>query len=255
MSIVQASGEQALRLRTIAVSVVAGSALVFAAVPLVGKDAAVMWFGPLGDFPLTIQFAEWIAFFVGLGEVMVRFRIAKAENAEAGLRFLPEDHATVLRGEDLEPIYRRVYESPGSDSRFLPRLVLSTIRSYRCSGTIDQANALMNSSLELFMHEIDLRYTVLRYVVWLIPSLGFIGTVVGIAAALRKAAGIDFSSTEINVLALLTEDLGVAFDTTMLALVLSMVLVLLMNLAQSREEAGLNRAGQYCLHNLVNRLY
>jgi len=28
------------------------------------------------------------------------------------------------------------------------------------------------------MHEIDLRYSMLRYLTWLIPSLGFIGTVV-----------------------------------------------------------------------------
>ena len=32
-------------------------------------------------------------------------------------------------------------------------------------------------------------------------------------------------------------------------------LVLLMHIAQCREEAALNNSGQYCLDNLINRLY
>ncbi|CAA7617135.1 MotA/TolQ/ExbB proton channel family protein [Magnetospirillum sp. SS-4] len=243
------------RLGVVGGCAVGGGLVLWLSSAMLGEVAATMWLGPAAAFPLTIQFAEWLVFFAGLGEAVVRLRAGRAETGQLARHYLPEDHGTVLRGEDLEPIYRRVHDQPDAQVRFLPRLILSTIRSFRCSGSIDQANALMGSGLELFMHEIDLRYTWLRYMVWLIPSLGFIGTVVGIAAALRKASGFDLSSTDINVLALLTEDLGVAFDTTMLALVLSMVLVLLMSLAQAREETALNRAGQYCLNNLVNRLY
>jgi flagellar motor component MotA len=118
---------------------------------------------------------------------------------------------------------------------------------------VDQANALLNSSLELFLHEIDLRYSMVRYVIWVIPALGFIGTVMGISLALAYAGAADLQDP--SLLAGLTKQLAVAFDTTLLALVLSAVLVLAQHLVQAYEERSLNQAGQYCLDNLINRLY
>jgi hypothetical protein len=52
-----------------------------------------------------------------------------------------------------------------------------------------------------------------------------------------------------------TERLGVAFSTTLVGLLMSAVLVFLQNVIQAREERALNAAGQYCLDNLINRLY
>ena len=50
---------------------------------------------------------------------------------------------------------------------------------------------MFNASLELFEHEVELRYNTLRYIVWLIPTLGFIGTAVGIALALSDAGSVE----------------------------------------------------------------
>ena len=103
-------------------------------------------------------------------------------------------------------------------------------------------------------HEVDGRYSLLRYLVWVIPTIGFIGTVVGIATALGEAGDTqDFQDPAL--LGELTRNLGVAFYTTMLALVQSAILVLAQSVTQAREEGALNRAGQYCLDNLINRLY
>jgi biopolymer transport protein ExbB/TolQ len=52
-----------------------------------------------------------------------------------------------------------------------------------------------------------------------------------------------------------TERLGVAFATTLVALVQASILVFIQNIVQGREESALNKAGQYCLDNLINRLY
>ena len=92
----------------------------------------------------------------------------------------------------------------------------------------------------------------LRYIAWLIPSLGFIGTVVGIGGALRWA-GANAESHEL--LAHTTQLLGVSFNGTLVALVLAACLAFLTNVAQAREEQALNRAAQYCLDNLINRLF
>ncbi len=126
--------------------------------------------------------------------------------------------------------------------------------NFNLGQSVDQTNSLLNSSLELFLHELDLRYNMIRYITWLIPSLGFIGTVIGIMLALNYAG--DRANVESpEMLYQVTERLGVAFSTTLVALVMAAILVFLQNLIQGREENMLNKSGQYCLDNLINRLY
>ena len=206
-------------------------------------------------WPLTVQTLMWVIFFIGLGELVLRWYDGWLEDQQIRQGFLPEDDETVLRpGDDMTPIYQRVRSSPFRDRCFLPRLIERCVLGYNLSHSADQTNSLLNSSLELFIHEIDLRYNIIRYITWLIPSMGFIGTVIGIMLALNYAG--DRANVESpDMLYQVTERLGVAFSTTLLALVMAAILVFIQNLVQGREERALNRAGQYCLDNLINRLY
>lgn len=208
-------------------------------------------------FPFTIQTTQWVVFFLGLGELLVRAREAAAERAQLRLGYLPEDETTVLQSPDLRRIYARAREArtPGAtgEKRFLPRLIHRVVTQFQTSKSVDQANALLNSSLELYLHEIDLRYTLTRYVIWAIPALGFLGTVLGIALALDYAGNADMQDPQF--LHNLTERLAVAFNTTLVALCMSTVLVLVQHIVQAREERALNESGQYCLDNLINRLF
>jgi biopolymer transport protein ExbB/TolQ len=208
-------------------------------------------------YPLTAQNVMWVVFMLGLGELFVRWREAQAELRQLRSGYLPEDETTVLQAPDLRQIYARAREvaQPGSAGarRFLPRLIQRVAIQFQTSRSIEQASTLLNSSLELFLHEIDLHYSMTRYIIWLIPSLGFIGTVIGISLALAYAGEVDLQDP--TLLAELTKRLAVAFNTTLLALVMSAVLVLIQHVVQAREEGVLNEVGQYCLDNLINRLY
>ncbi len=208
-------------------------------------------------YPLTVQNIMWIVFAVGLGELFIRWREARAERRQLSAGYLPEDESTVLQAPDLRQIYARAREQSLPDGpsagRFLPRLIQRVILQFQASGSVEQSSTLLNSSLELFLHEIDLRYSMIRYIVWLIPSLGFIGTVIGISLALGFAGQVDLQDP--TLLAELTKRLAVAFNTTLLALVMSAVIVLVQHVVQARDEGALNEVGQYCLDNLINRLY
>ena len=206
-------------------------------------------------FPFTVQNILWLAFFAGLGELSIRWRAGRLEASQVDRGYLPEDEETVLRpGEDLTPIYQKVRASKYRETCFVPRLIERCVLGFNISHSADQTNALLNSSLELYLHEIDLRYNIIRYITWLIPSLGFIGTVIGIMMALNYAG--DRANVEsADMLYQVTERLGVAFSTTLLALVMAAILVFIQNIVQGREETALNRAGQYTLDNLINRLY
>ena len=200
----------------------------------------------------------WIVFFIGAGELLVRHLETNREIRQVHKGLLPEDETTLLRKQDLVGLYKRMRGTiAAGETHFLQRLMARCIQQFQISGDIDKANNLFNSSLELFQHEIELKYNALRYVVWLIPTLGFIGTVVGIAFALNDAGTVETVEAYQNpeLLQQLTKILGVAFATTLLALLQSAVLMFVLHVVQGREEAALNRIGQYCLDNLINRLY
>jgi flagellar motor component MotA len=185
----------------------------------------------------------------------IRWYYGWLEENQIARNYLPEDEETVLRpGADITPIYQKVRASKYRDICFVPRLIERCVLGYNLSHSADQTNSLLNSSLELYIHEIDLRYNIIRYITWLIPSMGFIGTVIGIMLALNYAG--DRANVESpDMLFQVTERLGVAFSTTLVALVMAAVLVFIQSIVQAREERALNRAGQYCLDNLINRLY
>jgi biopolymer transport protein ExbB/TolQ len=205
-------------------------------------------------YPLTIQTFEWLAFGFGLGELVARARDAREERAQLRAGLLPEDESTILHRPDLRRIYAATRQALHASPRqhFLPRLVHRIVLQFQANRSVGEANALLTSSMELFQHEIDLRYTLVRYTIWVLPTLGFLGTVMGISLALRYAGAAN--PRDPNLLHELTKILAVKFDTTLVALALSAILVLLQHLIQRYEESALNAVGQYTIDNLVNRL-
>ena len=214
-------------------------------------------------YPFTIQNVMWIVFFVTAGELIVRHLVGADEADQLRLGLLPEDRETMLNREELKELVPRVNRTDPDEQYWMQRLLTRTMLQFLSTGSIEQVNAVFNSSMELYQHETELRYNMLRYFVWLIPTLGFIGTVVGIAFALGEAgrmfAGIDpnadVAALGQEMMTELTGALGVAFYTTMLALLQSAALMFALHVVQGREESALNRIGQYCLKNLINRLY
>jgi biopolymer transport protein ExbB/TolQ len=202
-------------------------------------------------YPFTIQNFMHIVFFVGLGELFVRWRIAVREKAFLSAQFLPEDDRTVLLSRDLGPIRRRVASLFDHENGFLPSLINLAILQFQSSSSVEQAAGVMSQQLELMGHRLDLRYGLVRFIAWVVPTVGFIGTVFSLGASL-SAAGDPNKTLNLHEVA---RTLGVGFDCTMVALVESAILVFLLHLVQEREESALNGAGDYALRNLINRLY
>lgn len=214
--------------------------------------AAAFWIGrgdALFPFPLTIQNFEHVLFFIALGELFQRWRSAASETAFLARGFLPESDDAVLTLDDLGPLRRKVAGAFEAERGFLPYIIDLSVLQAQASRSVDQTVSVLNSTLELIAHRVDLRYQLLRYLSWAIPTVGFIGTVAGIGSALTL---IDPENMQMK---LITGSLAVAFDTTVIALFESAIIVFLMNMIQKEEELAVNRAGTYCLKNLINRLY
>lgn len=209
--------------------------------------SAKSFFDPV--YPFTIQNLMYVMSALGFADLYVRWRTTERERKYHALRLLPEDD-TILRVEELGPMRRRIVELRADEDAFLPRLIDLSMLQLLTSRSLEQTVAIFTSTLELMSHRVDLSYQTMRFLVWFIPTTGFIGTVVGISIALegmKDSRNIAFDRV--------TAGLAVAFYTTIIALVLSAILVFLQNIVQRREELTLNRAADYCLRNLINRVY
>src|SRR5579864_310240 len=202
-------------------------------------------------YPFTIQNFEHMFFFLALGELFVRWRVGAREILFTHMGLLPEDSQTVLQAHDLSLLRHRVANQFDGEHGFLPSLVDLCILQFQSGRSVDQTVAVMNSSLELIEHRVDMRYGLVRYIAWLIPTMGFIGTVIGLGSSL---AGVPKDSSQINM-STIAHMLSVGFDCTMVALTESAVIVYLLHIVNEQEEKAVNLAGTYTLRNLINRLY
>lgn len=206
------------------------------------------FFAPV--YPLTIQNGMYLMMAIGVADLWLRHTATQREAQYVRKQILPEGDTDILQIDDLGPIRRKIADLKAGENSFLPQLLDLSILQLFTSRSLEQTVEIYTSMLELMSHRLDLSYQTLRYLVWAIPTTGFVGTVVGISIALegmQDPANIEFKRV--------TAGLAVAFYTTIIALLLSAILVLLQNIVQRREETALNRAAQYTLRNLINRVY
>ena len=217
------------------------------------EGAAILFFDMSSTafkYPFTIQNFMWVMFFIGLGELYFRYQESREDIRDLTSNYLIEDEGVFYNTEDLVSVMTKVQ---GKGSR-IAHLIQSLFMRYQASQkSPDETHKMLNSQLEMMQYKLDVDYNMIRYLAWLIPTLGFIGTVVGISKALSYA-GIPGKAEEATFLTELTTRLAVAFDTTLVALMMSAILVYIMHLMQGREEHIVQRCGEYCLNNFINRL-
>jgi hypothetical protein len=98
-------------------------------------------------------------------------------------------------------------------------------------GSADALDDELRSLADLDVARMHAGYSFARIVIWAIPILGFLGTVIGITEAV---AGLSPQALE-DSLPSVTAGLGVAFDTTTLSLALSMALMFCLHTAERFE--------------------
>lgn len=94
-------------------------------------------------------------------------------------------------------------------------------------------------------------YAMTKIIVWAIPILGFLGTVIGITMAIGKLSP-EALETSLDAV---TAGLSVAFDTTAIALALSLVLTFFMTFVKGREEQLLTQVDDRAIDELVGRFH
>jgi biopolymer transport protein ExbB/TolQ len=140
-----------------------------------------------------------------------------------GMRILPEDAREYARPIEALP--------PLESECLLPRTLLAALYRYGATRNVQDVSEAARSVCAAEADRLDAELSMLRYIAWAIPAIGFIGTVRGIGDALgeaHRAVTGDVSGV--------TEGLGTAFNSTLVALLISIVLMFLLHQLQLAQE-------------------
>lgn len=174
------------------------------------------------------------------------FRMPPLSDMASGDSLLLPDDALQWRRE-----LREV--DAGRRDAVLLRLLSGALARCRAEWSPQAAAAAIQEQAELTQCEIESRYSLIRYLTWAIPSIGFIGTVLGIGAAMGAMGGGGEGGGDLVQLA--SAALHTAFDTTLVALVLSVTVMFLMFRTQARDDALIAAASDWCLRRFVYRMH
>ncbi|MFA0811205.1 MotA/TolQ/ExbB proton channel family protein [Microbulbifer epialgicus] len=157
---------------------------------------------------------------------------------------------TSILPEDSRDLSRPIQALPEEERSFLvPRALLTALQRF---GSTRNVAAVSNSVKEVCETEgdrLDSELAMVRYITWAIPSIGFIGTVRGIGEALAQA----HKAVEGDI-AGVTVSLGVAFNSTFIALVISIVIMFFTHQLQLMQERLVLDTQNYCDNRLLRFL-
>jgi biopolymer transport protein ExbB/TolQ/uncharacterized protein YukE len=171
------------------------------------------------------------------------------DEAPALLKVIGSPSATSQAGDAIDPDERRI----------LPvriRQLACTVEGTRApsSGQIMELN---REGSGLDQEHAAGRFTLTRYILYLLPVIGFIGTVEGISKALMNISKVLPMVKDLdgfmNNLTSVTSALQVAFDSTLLALFLSAALMLVQTLVYRRSEDLLARVDRWVVEHVLPR--
>jgi biopolymer transport protein ExbB/TolQ len=166
------------------------------------------------------------------------------------LGLLPVEEGARILQEDARPLQRKVDQIAAERGPFiLANMIRTALAKFALSRSSHDVREAVRSQAEVDQGRLVATMATMNYLAWAIPAIGFFGTVRGLAGSMTLAQQGG------EQLRIATRHLTVAFDCTLVALALSLVVMFLIHLIQREEESLVIDCQQYCLEHLVNHLY
>jgi biopolymer transport protein ExbB/TolQ len=204
-----------------------------------------------------VEYIATTMFFVGMAVLWLKSRQLRREPEE------PDETTDSILGEvpdgglaidEASTLLKRVDEQPEEyrPSYLIRRLrdALEFIERRRCVDGLEEQLRHLAEADEARSHD---SYALVRIVISTIPILGFLGTVIGITRAVAELAQVVGEMSFEQAINSVVSGLSVAFDTTALALGLSIVLMFAMFYMTRKERRCLDRVDGLVAGALVGR--
>ena len=165
------------------------------------------------------------------------------EELEAGERILPGT------APELAKRCEAAAEAAGAGATLVTKAVSRALQRFHSTASVQETSQSVQELADAESNRLDSEMAIIRYTAWAIPSIGFIGTVRGIGEALMRADQAiqgDVSGV--------TTALGLAFNSTFVALLLSIFLMLGVYTLQRQQEAHVQSVETFCRDKLIENM-
>ncbi|RLC48187.1 MAG: hypothetical protein DRH70_01615 [Candidatus Coatesbacteria bacterium] len=206
-----------------------------------------------------VPYAITILFFWGASILLAKYLGMRMERAYLLADPVAKVHKGPFSPESARQIASDLTELwEASRATVLPNRLVRMLGQFASTGEPESMQGVLREESEIDEAELSASYTMVKVFAWAIPILGFIGTVIGIVQAVAGFSNfVDASVADISQiksgLGLVTGGLSVAFETTLLALVVSLILMIPMSALQKSEENLLTAFDRYCIDSTITR--
>lgn len=181
----------------------------------------------------------------------MRFREIRAQRELLQAGYLKKDGGTVILPSDAREYLRTLEQLPPAQrDSVLPRVLAGALKRFGATGNVQDASTTVHNVCESESNRLDAELSILRFSVWVTPAIGFVGTVRGIGLALQGAElAVKGDTTAV------TSGLGISFNSTLVALTLSIVLMFVLYEIQLAQERLVLDTENYAEEELISRLH
>ena len=207
----------------------------------------------------TIPYYTMLLTFWCLAILLVKRQKLKVQRKALAFKLIPETADYVISSMNANEIIVNMGNKVNRVENFIVLWrVQRALSNLKNIGRVSDVSALLSDLASDDSNYIENTYTLPKGLIWAIPVIGFIGTVLGLSQAVGGfgqviARGADLDALK-TALGGVTGGLATAFETTLIALVAALAVQLLMTLEMQKEEDFLDDCAGYCHDNLTSHL-
>jgi biopolymer transport protein ExbB/TolQ len=197
-----------------------------------------------------VEIIETTVFFIGVAALVMRLFALYTQFGSLHLTLLEAMPDGGQRIEDCDRLLAELDEVPERQrNSYLVCRLRDAISFVKRKGSADALDLHLRHLEEVESIQIQSGYSLVKMIIWAIPILGLLGTVIGITIAVANLdpATLEQSMTKV------THGLGVAFDHTATALALTMILMFSKSGVERVEDRLLARVDARVSAELVGR--
>ena len=197
--------------------------------------------------------------FLAASTLFIKWRKLAFQKSAFRIELIPPGQSFSLTSETALDVISRLNSLVDEPKRFvLFNRIERALLNLKNVGNLSDVSEMLRSQAENDEGHAESSYGILTGIIWVMPILGFIGTVVGLSGAIGGFGTVLGAEATIeslrNGLAPVTSNLGIAFDTTFVALVFSMTIQLLITVLRKKEDQFLDECRDYAHVNIISKL-
>jgi biopolymer transport protein ExbB/TolQ len=236
----------------------AAAAFLFVADLLYGSNSTFSHrFGEffLRDNNRYATFPATLFFFWGVVIVLLKMPKLRLQRRALDLAAVPQSREFVLNEATARTVLERMRSLVDDTRHFiLLNRIDRALSNLHNIGGVSDVSTILNSQADNDENQIASSYAIVNAMIWAIPVLGFVGTVLGLSLAMGKFK-INADASQIrDSLTPVVAGLSTAFETTLVGLVFALLLHLLSDLMQQKETDFLDECNDYCHAHVVSKL-